>query len=48
MNLRPLLNQSFNPVIIALGVVAINFALLLPYFPDLGFAGLAACLIAIF
>ena len=42
-----LLNLPFNPIIIALGVVAINFTLLLPYSRE-AFGGVVACLIAIF
>jgi len=44
---HPLLNLAFNPVIIALGVVAVNFALLLPYSRE-AFGGVVACLIAMF
>ena len=44
---HPLLNLPFNPVIIVLGVVAVNFALLLPYSRE-AVGGVVACLIAIF
>ena len=44
---HPFLNLPFNPVIIVLGVVAANFALLLPYSREV-FGGVVACLIATF